>query len=382
MSTPSPIQPGTTAKSASTDDKFAHAHGTYTSAVPALPTLSPTGLHADLADPISLVKVPRDRNVYVNLAGIISDNDDTIARDSGERAHDGHTARFARGLSLVLMECHTKLDGWLLTQEQLVRYEETHSLFSPDDWAPFKGQAGQSEKLVLEGMLSIAKERFPLANGLLSLMEFELAVNLLLKDEDKFKALMTHVTADPGLVEFFKEARASHIPIAVCSASQPTFVNMCLDHINVGHLIQHVVGNAKKKTGNEFKGEPVALACQGIDVEPGQAVMFGDSVSDLSATRAGVGIVVICLPKDREAAINQQTEAALIGAIDALNLNEHRHAAFISQVNSFQRQPRYYQELTGFGHPITVLLVEDFNQVKLGGRLTGSGSRASYELGH
>jgi len=337
-------------------------------------------LRESLSNPISIIRVQGD--LFIEMAAIVSDHDETISIGTGEHVHDGYLARFAQGLSLLLVELDQESGRRILSDAQRRRYVEAGSIFTEDDWAPFRGQSGKSEDAVINGMLEVARERFRLAAFGKSLAASDLKNRVDLVLECGFHALMEKVEVDEGITSLFKEAQASGIPIAVCSASQKEFVEKALAHMGVQHLVHSIVGNARKKTGvNSFDGRDIRQACLDIGVDPSQAVMFGDSIGDVGAAAlAGIGVVVICARHQERGAAPDAAEAAVLGAVDAAE--SHPNCPFTNQVNSFQDQSHYHRELMGHGHPITVLLVDDFSQVKLLRKLAGHTERASYSLVH
>lgn len=314
----------------------------------------------ELATPIKVVEFPNG-TLRVRADGIISDHDETISIGTGEHFHDGHLARFAQGLSLALLEHHG--NEAFLSSEYVDRYRLTNSLFGSDEWATYKSQSGKSEDQVLRGMLEVAFERFGLDRiDFQDLLE-RFTHHSALVVKHSFQKFMENVSLDQGLASAFQRANEEGVPVAVCSASQEHVVIETLKHFNLVSkdssgscdVVEVVIGNAVKKVDAQtFCGAAVEKACAELGVKPARAVMFGDSIGDVAAAaRAGIGTIFICLREP------------------------HALQALKREIDSFQRQERYNKELIGRGDPITVYLVDGFDQVEIEGRLPSSEKRAT-----
>ena len=315
---------------------------------------------SELATPIKVVDLSHGK-VRVRTDGIVSDHDETISIGTGEHVHDGHVARFAQGLSLALLEHNEATSTPFLKTAHLSRFVVTNSIFCADEWLPYKSQSGKSEDRVLRGMLEVAFERFSLDRfdfeDLLERFTHHSAAVL----KHGFQDFMKNVSLDQGLASAFEKANKEGVPIAVCSASQEHVVIETLKHFDLVakdgsvscDVVEVVIGNAVKKVdAHTFCGAAIAQACEELDVEPARAVMFGDSIGDVAAAaRAGIGTIFVCV---RES---------------------HNLPGLRKEIDSFQRQDRYNKELVGRGEPITVYLLNGFDQVEIEGRLPASEKR-------
>lgn len=312
-------------------------------------------------DPISVRVVEHDICVRANL--LIWDHDETISEGTGEHFHDGHVARFARGLSQYLISLHARSEEGILTEEHLKTFADTGSIFSPEEWLIYRGESGKSEDGVLRGMLRIAEERFELqAKGVRAqVSEFSSIVETV--SSEQFKDFMAPVRATEGTREILTDAGLQGIKSVVISASKHHYVMMMLEHNDLRGLVHTVIGNAQKKVNaTTFEKKDMEAGCSAADVPPREAVMFGDSIGDIAAAaRAGVGTIIIRTGRSLPCECPRGSGAEVVTAADA----EHRRMR--AQVDSFQQLEHYRTELLGHGYPITVLLVEEFSQVSFEG---------------
>lgn len=316
----------------------------------------------DLSRPITVIDRPRGR-LLVRADVIISDHDETISIGTGEHVHDGHLARFAQGLSSTLVDYQNSSGLSFLDPEHTERYGRTNSIFSPKEWETFKGQSGKSEIEVLRGMLRVAFERFPIPEDEFDSLLRQFGDNANRVLAHGFLKFMENVKIDPGMERVIGNALNAAIPVAVVSASQRRVVLETLSHFGIrikekageGLSIDVVIGNAVKKVNDTtFCGKSIMAACNELQVHPNQAVMFGDSIGDVAAAaRAGIKTILICPRSDKD------------------------REGLKKQIENFQIQPEYNEELLRAGGGIKVYLVSEFDQVDIQGRIQAEARQAT-----
>lgn len=98
----------------------------------------------------------------------------------------------------------------------------------------------------------------------------------------------------PGVREGLAELAATGVPMAIVTNKQERFARGLVQRLQLADWVRLVVGG---DTCERRKPDPMPLrwACERLGVEPGQAVMVGDSVNDVRAARA-VPMRVVCVP--------------------------------------------------------------------------------------
>ena len=307
--------------------------------------------------------IKKEHPVVIDCNLAVTDNDDTLLLHTGEHIHDGHKARFALGLSDLLVRYHLESGNPFLNSEHLKIYEDTGSIFTRESWDRYRQQTGKSEDAVINGILELALERFDLTNHRKHITKdhYQLAVSKVL--EKKFAAFMQHVKTDQGLKKLFQEMVNQKVPLGVCSASSAAFVKNALKLAEVDHLVTAYVCSAVKKSGDgEYIGEDLRSTCERLGGRASQAVMFGDTMNDIgAAVLAGVPVIIIRVPGG--VAGCDGANAALVGQM---------HQQILNQVDSFGNQESYQRTVLEHGYTIrpTVLLVDDFSQVVFGSKIS------------
>jgi beta-phosphoglucomutase-like phosphatase (HAD superfamily) len=317
--------------------------------------------------------ISRQSQIVIRCNGVITDNDDTVLLHTGEHIHDGHLARFARGLSQILVEIHNSGQHSFLELGHLEIYAETRSIFTPETWNPYREKTGKSEDTVLRGILELAHERFAHSDKPIDVDHYRTVVNGIL-DRD-FDSFMRHVQTDPHLLSLFQSINAVGIPVAGCSASSAVFGERALASKNIRHLFHSFIwGAVKKSHSGDYSGDDIRKACEAIRVKPNEAVMFGDTMNDIGAAKlAGIPLTIIRLPGAVSG--DEGANANLIGMMQKELSN---------QVDTFGRRPDYHGHVSTLcrGTRPTVLLVHDFRQVRFGSRLLAEDKNSTFRETH
>ena len=104
------------------------------------------------------------------------------------------------------------------------------------------------------------------------------------------------VAALPGVVDILRASADATGAVAVVTADTVARAWQHLAHIGVRDAVDVVIGADRVERGKPDP-EPVLLACAELGVEPGRAVLFGDSEHDaVAAERAGVPHRVLVRP--------------------------------------------------------------------------------------
>jgi phosphoglycolate phosphatase len=100
--------------------------------------------------------------------------------------------------------------------------------------------------------------------------------------------------AYPGVVDGLRKLRALGLRLAVVTNKQKHFAVGLLDRLALSEWIDLVVGGDccdRRKPDPK----PLLFACEALQVAPPQALMVGDSLTDVLAARAA-GLGVVCVP--------------------------------------------------------------------------------------
>lgn len=107
-----------------------------------------------------------------------------------------------------------------------------------------------------------------------------------------YDASDTHVYA--GVVDGLRELHAQGLRLAVVTNKHQGIATRLLHRLKLGGWIEAVIGRDNCERGKPDP-QPLRLACETLNVEPGHALMVGDSANDVAAARAA-GIAVVCVP--------------------------------------------------------------------------------------
>jgi len=89
----------------------------------------------------------------------------------------------------------------------------------------------------------------------------------------------------PGVLEALQRMRAASLKLACVTNKATAFTSPLLENTGIAHLLDAVVTSdqvGKRKP----HPEPFLLACRLLEVEPGDAVVIGDSANDAEGARA------------------------------------------------------------------------------------------------
>jgi phosphoglycolate phosphatase len=98
----------------------------------------------------------------------------------------------------------------------------------------------------------------------------------------------------PGASECLQQLFGLGLRIAVVTNKQKHLAAALLQRLGLKDWIEVLIGGdscARRKPDPQ----PLQVACEAMSVQPGQALMVGDSVNDVLAARAA-GVPVICVP--------------------------------------------------------------------------------------
>jgi phosphoglycolate phosphatase len=98
----------------------------------------------------------------------------------------------------------------------------------------------------------------------------------------------------PGVRETLRTLHDAGLKIAVVTNKQRRFADALLQRLELMASIDLVVGGDTCER-RKPDPQPLLFACQSLAITPGEAMMVGDSVNDVTAARAA-RIPVICVP--------------------------------------------------------------------------------------
>jgi phosphoglycolate phosphatase len=105
---------------------------------------------------------------------------------------------------------------------------------------------------------------------------------------------LARACAYPGAAEGLRELQELGLKLAVVTNKARPFAVELLNQLGLGEWIDIVVGG-ECCPQRKPSPEPLLFACSGLEIEPREALMVGDSVNDVVAARAA-GIPVVCVP--------------------------------------------------------------------------------------
>jgi sugar-phosphatase len=179
------------------------------------------------------------------------------------------------------------LDGTLVLTEDrnaevwrrfLARYDLD---LTPARLTAVTGRRGQDSLAELSAELP---ERF----GGRSVAELALEV-----DEVETRTPLGEVREVPGARDAVERLRAARVPLAVCTSATRPYALACLDAIGVGGAFTTVV-TAEDVTRGKPAPDGYLAACEGLGVDPADAVGVEDSVAGVAAVvAAGLTCVAV-----------------------------------------------------------------------------------------
>lgn len=329
-----------------------------------LPAINREALQTSRLEVIRLK--PHQEVILRGFRGILTDNDDTIARGSGELAHDGHLGAYAQFISKKLVEQFPDLaDG--------TDFDKHGTIFSKKDWHEYREQLGGTPASNIERILHLAERNFGRDGFKVPRAEYEHLAELdalYQGGEAVDAALQSHwldsILPDLNLLSFIDHA---NVPTAMVTASGEVYTRTILKRQGLQDRFKTVVCNASKKTHDGFSGEDIHIACKQLGVSPDQAIMFGDTMSDIGAAKlAGVPITII-RPYEHD------SENAGIA-----HAPEEHHEMLLEKIKGFENRDDYSSILASSPYPLTVIIVDCFSQVRSDSPSQPSGDMPSYEV--
>ena len=274
----------------------------------------------------SLTILRPDQKVHVRAELAIYDIDETTFEGSIE-IHDGPQGKWAYAVRTVLGQ---------------------HGIPVPSDWVDvwnqrFRPHTGTADHLVALGLLRELQQTCPLS-AILGVGVQEIDAGMLHALETRLPYLWHMIGLVPGVVDLLDSGCVN----ASCTASPERFVRPGLEHFGIHSKFDfHVFDAVKRRLDLSYSKQPIQDVCKITGVEPANAIMFGDSISDEGAAwLAGTGVTIIRLPSHLQNQVGRGAEIAkFCVSMDALR---ERHAA-----ESPDRPP-------------AVVLIHEYDQVELG----------------
>lgn len=328
-------------------------------AIAEVSTLENTQDRRNLA-PMSVIKVAPNQEVILSgFKAILTDNDDTLSRGSGELAHDGPRGAYAMLLSRRLVEALPSL-------AEGSQFYETGSLFETEaEWRKYRQVLGKPPAMNIECLYQTAEVEFnevglkisrspsdiDLIDELYRGQGIELMENISSSSGDTNSHWLEVIEPDKHLLDFIRSADK---PIAMVTASGEVYTDTILKLNDLDKVFQVRVCNASKKTNDGFSGNDIIRACEELGVDPKNTIMFGDSMSDIGAAKlAGVPITIIRL-YDHHAHSAGETQ-----------VSKERHEKLADEIQKFRENPDNIQKMATSKYPLKVFIVDCFSQVKL-----------------
>ena len=306
-----------------------------------------TNIRVSTNHPTNFINAERSSKVEVQVGVGLTDCDDTLAKGSGEHAHDSYKARFALGLGSLLFSLHQKSP--FLQREHLDEYQISGGtrVFPAHVWqSHYEPFTGRPELVVMECMLQRAQL---LCDGIHQLRLEEYVDHLKHVHDKHMVSLLENVTLDESVVSISRAIRSKGGKTAICSASGNDFLDPAVVHLlngqqNVSSTFNAVFGGvAKKLQCGNFTGEGITQCCQRLGVDPRKAIMLGDSISDVAAAIAGVPIIVIRPPQNGITESDEARATAIFQKMQDLQSKVHgtksfkTTAATVIQVHDFSQ---------------------------------------------
>ena len=97
----------------------------------------------------------------------------------------------------------------------------------------------------------------------------------------------------PGVVETLEQLKSEGVPVGVVTNKMERLSRDLLESLNLDQLIQVLVGGDTLQV-RKPRPEPVLHACETLGTDPRQAVLVGDSSTDVETARAA-GCAAVCV---------------------------------------------------------------------------------------
>ncbi|HQY35032.1 MAG TPA: phosphoglycolate phosphatase [Pseudomonadota bacterium] len=107
------------------------------------------------------------------------------------------------------------------------------------------------------------------------------------------RQLATWSTPFPGAADCLRQLASSGYRLAVVSNALQRFAERILQRSGLAHYLQLVVGGNRLREGKPHPA-PLLYACDQLGALPAEALMVGDSISDVEAARAA-GCRLVCV---------------------------------------------------------------------------------------
>lgn len=107
------------------------------------------------------------------------------------------------------------------------------------------------------------------------------------------RQLATCSTPFPGAADCLRQLASSGYRLAVVSNAPQRFAERILQRSGLAHYLQLVVGGSRLREGKPHPA-PLLHACDQLGALPAEALMVGDSISDVEAARAA-GCRLVCV---------------------------------------------------------------------------------------
>lgn len=325
--------------------------------------------------PMRVINLAPNQDILLSgFHAILTDNDDTLSRGSGELAHDGPRGAYAMLLSRKLFEAMPALT-------EGTQFHETGSLFeTEDEWRKYRQVLGKPPAVNIECLYQTAEVEFAdqglhiprnpadidLIDELYRGQGIEVMEHISSAGRDTNSHWLEVIEPDRHLLDFIRSADK---PIAMVTASGEVYTDTILKLNDLDKVFKVRVCNASKKTNDGFSGADIIRACEELGVDPKNTIMFGDSMSDIGAAKlAGVPITIIRL-YDHHAHSAGATRAPV-----------ERHNKLEQEIKKFRENPDNIQKMASSQYPLQVFIVDCFSQVKLSHDQTYRGDTPHAEI--
>jgi phosphoglycolate phosphatase len=98
----------------------------------------------------------------------------------------------------------------------------------------------------------------------------------------------------PGAADCLRQLHGLELKLAVVTNKQQHLARGLIERLGLGKFIQVLIGGDSCER-RKPDPQPLQVACSALGVQPGQALMVGDSINDVQAARAA-GVPVVCVP--------------------------------------------------------------------------------------
>lgn len=173
--------------------------------------------------------------------------------------------------------------------------EMSQGQYQPEHWSihNFGSCLGMETSLDLKRLIPAASAAFP---GV-SWCDKEAMVRMAAVHNALLPLWLNQVEPVPGALDAIRRSESGGARSVICSAGPGAVVEGLLSHHRVRSVFVGLVTDTPKKTPDGYVGDAAYQACQLLGVNPAQAVLIGDTVSDvMTGAHAGVACVIIRLP--------------------------------------------------------------------------------------